>query len=172
MIAQITIDPEILYKDNPNYRKCNTCSTWKPTEEYYQFRSKIWNKCSECEREKDRKDALQKLIDNGGSNRVKHNPNEYSDEYQRKNTFEFMQLLGYLYNEENGIWYKEPWKTKDGKFPMMKTKQRVYNNTRIPKDVIEKVLEYRSQNYSIGKISEKVSISETSVWKICQNILK
>jgi transposase-like protein len=82
-----------------------------------------------------------------------------------------MTLLGYLYNEENGIWYKEPWKTKDGKFPLI-TKKRKYKNTKIPKEIKEKIIEYRNQNYSIGKISERLNVSETSVWKICQNILK
>lgn len=171
MIAQITIDPEILYKDNPNYRKCKVCATWKPSEQFYNFRSKVWRKCSECERAEYKKDSLEKLVENGGSLKVKPNPNEYNDEYQRANTFELMTLLGYLYNEENGIWYKEPWKTKDGEFPLVK-KTRKCKNTKIPKEIKERIIEYRNQNYSIGKISARLNVSETSVWKICQNILK
>jgi len=172
MLAQITINPDIIYEDNPNYKKCNTCSIWKTLDQYYQYKHKHWSKCIECEREQSRKEAQERLEENGGSLRIKINPNEYIDEYQRKNVFELMTLLGYLFNEEKGIWYKEPWKTKDGEFPLLKTPSRKLVKTNIPKEVKLKIVEYRLKNYSIGKISAVLNVSETSVWKICQNISK
>ena len=83
-----------------------------------------------------------------------------------------MTLLGYLFNEENGIWYKEPWKTSNGEFPLVKTGRPKQVKTNIPKVIKEKIIEYRRLKYSIGKIAAIVNVSETSVWKICQNTLK
>ena len=172
MLAQLTINPDLIYENNPNYKKCGGCSTWKTQEQYYQYKNKPFAKCIECEREQSRKEARERLEDNGGSLRLKVHPNEYQDEYQRKNVFELMTLFGYLFNEEKGIWYKEPWKTKDGEFPLIKTPTKKLVKTNIPKEVKEKIVEYRKLNYSIGKISAIVNVSETSVWKICQNISK
>ena len=172
MLAQLTINPDLIYQNNPNYKKCTNCITWKTLDQYYQYKNKAFTKCMECERQQSRKEAKERLEENGGSLRIKVNPNEYVDEYQRKNVFELMTLLGYLFNEENGIWYKEPWKTKDGKFPLIKPPTRKIVKTNIPKEVKKKIIEYRLKNYTIGKISAVLNVSETSVWKICQNISK
>ena len=172
MLAQLTINPDLIYQNNPNYKKCTNCITWKTLDQYYQYKNKAFTKCMECEREQSRKEAKERLEENGGSLRIKVNPNEYVDEYQRKNVFELMTLLGYLFNEENGIWYKEPWKTKDGKFPLIKPPTRKIVKTNIPKEVKKKIIEYRLKNYTIGKISAVLNVSETSVWKICQSISK
>jgi len=172
MLAQLTINPDLVYQDNPNYKKCNTCSIWKTIDQYYQYKDKSFSKCIECEREQSRKEAREKLEENGGSLRLKVNPNEYQDEYQRKNVFELMTLFGYLFNEEKGIWYKEPWKTKDGEFPLLKKPTRKLVKTNIPKEVKIRIVELRNKNMTIGKISAITNVSETSVWKICQNISK
>ena len=171
MLAELTINGDLFYKDNPNYKKCGTCTTWKPVEEYYKYKNKTFKKCIECEREESRKEAILKLEENGGSLRVKTNPNEYQDEYQRSNTFQLMELMGWEFNKENGIWFKEPVKTSTGEWPLFKPRKRLVK-TNIPKYVKELVIEYRNQNMSIGKISAKLNVSETSVWKICQNISK
>lgn len=172
MLEQIPVDPELMYRDNPNYKKCTSCSTWKTIDQYYKYKAKTFSKCIDCEREQSRREALEKLEDNGGSMRVKTQPNQYQDEYQRANTFELMTLFGYLFNEEKGIWYKEPWKTKDGEFPLIKKPSKNLVRTNIPREVKAKIIEYRLKNYTISKISARLNVSETSVWKICQTILK
>ena len=67
-------------------------------------------------RDNERKKQLEIIIDQGGSNRVLLKPNRYVDELQRQQTFEFLTGLGWKYNEENGIWYDDIKKTKDGEF--------------------------------------------------------
>lgn len=171
---RMEVNPEMLFINNPDYKKCTRCESWKHIDGFSTY-TKVTNyaRCKECRTEIEKEEAREKIIKNGGSLRVKVFPNEYTDEYQRKNTFELMRELGYLYNEENGIWYKEPWKTKDGEFPLLpKTDKRIYKyQSKISNKVREQVLDLRSNNISIRKIASKLNISETSVWKICQNTL-
>jgi DNA-binding MarR family transcriptional regulator len=81
-----------------------------------------------------------------------------------------MTLLGYLYNEEFGIWTKEGVKSiQDGKphFHFLRyTKKRNKTTGRITQLQKEKIIEYRNKGYSMGKISRKTGISDSSVCKI------
>jgi len=168
MLAKLTIDPDILYKDNPNYRKCNSCNEWKPKDYYYKYKSKMFAKCIDCERIVRRKVAEDKKIEQGGSIRIKNHPNQYVDEYQRDSVFKIMLAIGYQFNEEKGIWFKEPWKTRDGEFPLLKSNKKV--KTIICEDVKERIIELKKTNKTIAEISDNFNLSYTSVWKICRNI--
>ena len=46
--------------------------------------------------------------------RVLPQPNTYENEEQRQDVFLFLQAMGWLFNEENKNWYKEPLKDKNG----------------------------------------------------------
>jgi hypothetical protein len=97
---------------------CSVCNELKLPDEYYANRTL----CKECvrhmEREKDRvereeRDRQREL--NGISNkRVPNKPGDYADELQRKSTHEFLTLLGWSYNLDNNLYYKEPLKSATG----------------------------------------------------------
>ena len=167
------LPPPIDYSNNPDYKCCKECKEFKTHDSFHFFnkeRGKTFNTCKDCERKIDQLYYQQVKEENGGSKMVGAKPNSYFDEYQRKNTFELMTLLGYLYNEEFGIWTKEGVKSiKDGKphFHFLRfTKKRNGNTGKITQLQKEKILEYRNKGFSMGQISRKTGISDSSVCKI------
>ena len=59
-----------------------------------------------------RKRDEERRINNGGSERVPQTPGVFSDEIQEGQVSEFLTLLGWKLND-NGVWSKEGFKTKD-----------------------------------------------------------
>jgi hypothetical protein len=104
------------------YKECIQCGEYLPIEKYYRTQKRKddstyhFPKCISCMRDNDRKKELERIEEQGGSNRVLLKPNRYVDELQRQQTFEFLTAIGWKYNEENGIWYDDIKKTKDGEF--------------------------------------------------------
>jgi hypothetical protein len=107
------------------YRECRTCGELLEvsSDNYYIKLSPkgriIFNNpdCKRCYLEKDRLDRLYKKENEGcGSNTIYQTPNKYADDIQKNQTFEFLTLLGWKFNEEKGIWYDGIKKTKDGEF--------------------------------------------------------
>ncbi len=47
---------------------------------------------------------------------VRSIPNTYANDQQRNEVFDFLKLIGWNFNEEKGIWYKDGIKNKEGKF--------------------------------------------------------
>jgi hypothetical protein len=164
-------DRDKFYQNNPNYCKCNTCQTWKEISYYYLRDGKvITKKCKDCQKVSDRIEAEKLRELNGGSKMVPQKPNVYFDEYQRANTFELMQLLGYLYDEASGIWIKPGWKEViDGKPVFTQLRKRKYTLRRgiVTDEMIFKVLDYRKRNWTRAKIANKIGVSENTVMKIC-----
>jgi len=138
-------------------RICIKCDTAKLPDEFYSNRTK----CKECvrqeEREKDRLEREikeQQRLEEGISNkRVPNKPGDFADELQRKSTHEFLTLLGWSYNPDNNLYYKEPIKSATGFWRGItpnKTNTRTYKNRKrqrirnwvtektLPKIVIEK----------------------------------
>lgn len=108
-----------------DYKQCRTCGELLEvsTENYYltpsvrggfKFASPD---CRPCYLKKDRLERERKRDDEQcGSNTVYSRPNKYADEIQKSQTFQFLTLLGWKFNEEKGIWYDDIKKTKDGQF--------------------------------------------------------
>ena len=112
----ITPDPTPTLTPDINSRYCKTCDTIKPITDYYIH---TLSKCKECCRRIESELNKQIRKEKGGSEKVLSKPNTYLDEYQRQQTTMVLEALGYTYNEENGIWYKLPWKTETGEFPFI-----------------------------------------------------
>jgi len=160
--------PTIDYSTNPDYQKCIVCEEWKVIKtEYYLHKNgrPTSKRCRECQRELDRQKTADKREDNGGSMMIPQKPNVYFDNHQKQNTFEFMQLLGYLYDEGTGIWYKPGVKEiVNGKPVFLNVKKKLHGTPKkINKEMIYQIIELRKNNYTYASISRKLKISETSV---------
>jgi len=160
-------NPDKYYENNPNYHKCNTCHDWKEKKQFYTTNDEIYsNRCRTCTKELDRRKRREHLEQSCGSDLVPMKPNKYTDEYQKECTFNLMTTLGYTFNEEFGIWTKEPYKTiKDGKayFPEIYKTRRV--GIKITQPMIEQMLELRKLGWGYKRIADKIGISDTSVFK-------
>jgi hypothetical protein len=165
-------NPNLYYKNNPDYKKCKTCSTWKLQDEFH-FHSRVtgtrFTSCKICQRESERTKTQQELEDNGGSILIPRKPNEYKDKWQKEQTFMVMEVLGYIYDEGTGIWTKPGVKELvDGKIVFSKISKENKVGTYFAKVTPKKVMqmkEYRDQGYSYNKIADILDVSDTTVFK-------
>lgn len=112
---------------------CNVCNVLKPLEDFYSnlTRGKRYyqNRCRICTNKVHHERSIEyKLKMQRGSERVCTHPNQYPDDMQRKQVFGVMDRLGYLFNEEMGIWLKEGIKElRDGQifFPKVRPKRKI-----------------------------------------------
>ena len=165
-------NPELYYQSNPDYKKCNVCQEWKTLDQYY-FHKRTTNtkfgECAECHREKDRRERIEYLENNGGADRILQTPNEYMDEYQKKQTFFVMELLGYIYNEEAGVWTKPGIKELiDGEivFPKVKKVKKISRyDVKITYQMVEEFVRLKERGWNSEKIGDKFGVSDTTVFK-------
>jgi hypothetical protein len=87
----------------------------------------------------------------------------YADEQQKTQTFQFLTLLGWKFNEEKGIWYDDIKKTKDGEFI------GVWAHTSRKNRIVEKLTE---ETFVPLKFSDKGYRRDDSKNDIIQLILK
>ena len=91
-------------------RVCIVCEIEHPIEYFYFYkpgkpsRSKL---CKKCENKRDRMYDPKAPENCGGSESVIKQPNRYRDQWQKEQTFQFLQLMGWKFNEEKGIWYDD-----------------------------------------------------------------
>jgi hypothetical protein len=160
-------NPDKYYENNPNYHKCNTCHDWKQVKDFYTSNDEIYsNRCRTCTRELDHKKRQEHLEQSCGSEKVKTKPNQYTDEYQKKCTFNLMEQMGYTYDEATGIWIKPGWKeVKDGKahFPNIGKSRRI--GIRVTEPMVEEMLRLRKLGWGFKRIGDKIGISDTTVFK-------
>ena len=176
------LQPDIL--DIPkDHRKCKKCKEVKLLSEYHTYsahnKKNHFLTCKTCvnlkENIRTKRNRLKFLEDNGGSNYHLQNPNEYIDDYQRDATFNLMKRFGWIFNEENGIWWKEGIKTKDGVFINVSKRKRIRINpmAKIPyhiridkkEEMFKEILKLRETGLSFDKIGKKIGISDTTVYK-------
>jgi hypothetical protein len=169
-VTELQPDPSIDYSTNPEYDLCKQCSNWRHKTEYYLINGRInFYMCKECCNNKDRKERQQYLKENCGSDFVHAKPNHYTDEYQKECVFDVLKVLGYLYDEETGIWTKPGVKELvDGKivFFDIKNKKQRKKSTMVTMQIINQVLQLRKNNVKMVDIINQVGISENSVYKI------
>jgi len=105
---------------NPTqYKICTTCNELKHFDEfgkYTRYPDKARSRCRTCDRIREKQRYQDKIDFKGGNDRCPPKPNRYADEWQKSQTFDFLRLLGWKFNEEKGIWWKEQIKTEDGVF--------------------------------------------------------
>lgn len=161
-------NPDKFYENNPNYNKCNTCNEWKTNDNYYHFKNKpVHNTCKDCSRIKERAKRQEELQENCGSGFVFAEPNKYPDEYQKACVFDNMKLLGYLFDEETGIWVKPGVKEIiDGKIVFFKLKGKKFRNSKhLSNDTKQKIKELKNKGWATDRIAIHLNISDTTVYK-------
>jgi hypothetical protein len=121
------------------HKVCSYCKVNKPREEYGFYTKKtkrntiIRSRCKECEKVIEGAKYRKRVENKGGSDKCPPKPNRYTDRYQKEQTFEFLILLGWKFNEEKGIWWKEGLKTEDGVFINIPKDVRTRKRTPKPK---------------------------------------
>ena len=115
------------------------------------------------------------MEEKGGGDRVRIKPNKYYDIYQRKQTFQVMELLGFTFNEETGIWTKPGFKEIiDGKivFPFLKPipKKKVRGvdyepRRRVKTSDIKKIRELHKKGKTVSQIESLLGFSNTTIYK-------
>ena len=145
---------------------CKVCMEEKTINEFYnRFGRPIESVCKSCELQKNKQIRQEYLKENCGSEFVWSEVNKYADEYQKECTFNLLKLLGYLYDEETGIWTKSGWKEiKDGQphFPHITYKRGRKRLTQEDKDKIRRLY---AEGYSVDDISIEMRISDTSIYR-------
>jgi len=177
-------NPDKLYSNNPNFKKCNTCNEWKPVDNYYVHNKRNGArmlKCKLCIQSKEKTDRHTEreieLEQNCGSERVSATPNKYNDKYQKSCTFSVMLALQYIYDEATGIWYKPGYKEiVNGRayFPKIaegrvQKYKRVNNPDRkikqwMTQEIYDKIFELRADGDTYEQISLKLNIGTTTVF--------
>lgn len=97
--------------NNPNYKKCRKCEKYVTLDRICKANKST---CYDCWNEFQRNKQKKLMLEKGGSDRVSVYPDHYTCQIQKEQVFMVMEALGWTY--DNGIWFKEGIKTRDGVF--------------------------------------------------------
>jgi hypothetical protein len=174
-VAVIAPELEIdLFKGNPLYKFCKNCDQYKLLTDYYVNKNikgyATW--CKVCHnthtRQKQTEYYQNKYKNNGGSERVLAKPNNYTDEYQKEQTFCIMEIMGWNYNE-NGVWSKEGIKDKDNNWTNVKKVEKVRVERRGRKQIeydVVKMKELRESGLYLNEICKIMKCSKPTLIKL------
>jgi hypothetical protein len=154
---------------NPDYFYCKRCKSYLDQQDFYP--SKLKNKhinCKKCCQEVDKENYVYAKENPCGSSRVPTKPNKFSDEAQKECTHNFLKLMGWKYNEINGIWWKEGFKDEDGKFMNIKTNKHT-KNKKIKDSVKNEIIRLLREGYRNKEIKIITGVSLPSISQIKQN---
>jgi hypothetical protein len=115
-------------KEEPK-KYCPCCKKDVPLTGYYDSGKEVQGRyCISCIRKNQNDRNYNRVMSEGGSERVLQKPNKYADEYQKAQTFMVLERLGWVFNEDTGIWSREGVKDKFGTWlniiPRPKIKRR------------------------------------------------
>jgi hypothetical protein len=163
---------------------CNKCNKSKEEDEFNTYWHSTFKKhytrgyCIECEYKKknEYKRRMREVMNNPddywgatGDDYLK-NPNEYIDENQRLSVFRVMKLLGWKFNQNSGIWYKEPLKLKDGTFPNLKKFERPHNRS-IKTETINQIREFFKEGHKVHQIAKMCNVHPSTAYRYCHSDL-
>ena len=171
----ISEPPVIDYSNNPDYHLCQRCETYKHNDDWYwnrqgnsvkKYRSQY---CKECSTSKYREEYSKKRS-NKASEFVYAKPGVYADELQKELTFELLTLLGYIYNEEKGIWLKSGIKelNENGEvfFPnVKKQKKKKRKNVKLTDEDFESIHKLYKEGYNSNQIAKMLNQKSSTVYK-------
>jgi hypothetical protein len=109
------------------YIQCTGCKKSKPSTDYtFNPSPRAITRCDECRSKskhytKNVSDRLKEIEQTQGGYDYFKEPNEYTNDTQKKAVFDIMLSMGWQFNETNGIWWKEGIKTSQGVFLNIKT---------------------------------------------------
>lgn len=170
----VVIEEPVEFIPPVDYQYCNDCEQWLPKTDFYP-RLKI--RCRVCECKKDSIERAEKRAEAGGSAKVPNKPNTYVDIHQKQQTFDFMKAIGYTFNEENGIWYKLPWKDQDGNFPLIEEYGRPSRKiirrkahtkrkrSEISQEEKDEVIKLFMEGYSNKQIAKLTGQANGTIWR-------
>lgn len=175
--------PIVDYTGNKDYRLCPDCKEWKYRDQYYVNRhnkkgeERIWGRCKPCQKIYDKNKAHQEMLEKGGPERIYQTPNKYSNDYQRDRTFEIMKAIGWNFNEEKGIWWKDGIKTSDGLFiniPDSREHRKLNKKLGKYDNVVrhearkhsDEIYQLRQEGYTLDVIAIKFNTSSPTIRKI------
>lgn len=180
--VQPELQPAIL-ENNPNYKKCRTCQEYVHVDNYYHHKSRAktsYLDCKTCihkvENQKYKIIRENRRIENGGSSKHFQKPNKWVDDLQRESTFNILKAIGWNFNEDKGIWWKEGIKNQDGIFINVKSKGAINKRylfgeypesirTEKQKDMFNDMLQLRLNGDTYETIANKLGISDSTVYK-------
>lgn len=160
------MDKEILYE-------CLGCDKQLPIERFYSSKkSKRSSMCKTCtnriEKQRYREKKNRCFC---GSPQVSPRLNTYKDPQQKECTFTFLTSIGWKFNEEKGIWWKEGIKDKSGIFINIKVKPKKEktncNRNRVTPEIIKEVIELTNNGYSTKQLVPIIKLSSSTI-----NIIK
>jgi hypothetical protein len=154
---------------------CPSCKKDVPLTGYYESGRGIKGRyCASCIRKNQNDKNYKKVMSEGGSERIPQKPNIYVDEFQKAQTFMVLERLGWIFNEDTGIWSKDGVKTKDNVWvniiPQPRTKRRPTGI--IPKKkhgvhkYIDKIIEQRNEGFTYYDLADIYCCSHTTIRKI------
>jgi hypothetical protein len=160
---------------NPDFRLCRTCQEYVHYDGYYKHKSKsrlAYLDCRKCcnriELDKRKKERQEHLENNGGSERVGKKVGMWQDKYQKEQTYEVMEALGYKYDEVSGHFLKpgvKEWINGKLFFPMIGKKKYMHiKRIDYTNDIWDKVYQdYLTGNYTFKYLSDKYDFSDTTI---------
>jgi hypothetical protein len=168
---ETNIKPVIL-----NPRVCTKCNETKNSMiDFYVNRFQCITCVREYENKTRRTKDEERMINNGGSERVKQTPGDYTDIYQEQQVTEFLTALGWELNP-NGVWSKEGFKNKDKVWekPLKKYKKINDNYRGSERSPIyfkrDELLELRKTGMTYMKIGNIYGISPATVMRIIKDL--
>jgi len=103
-----------------DFKTCPDCELLLDIENFYTYTrtngSGRWysRRCKPCDIVHNQERRKKERDENGGSSLVPFQPNQYTDDAQKKQTFDTLKALGWKFNKEKGIWYDDKIKDKNG----------------------------------------------------------
>jgi len=178
VVLELEIEVVNPFSTNPDYKQCRTCQEYKHKidDYYYHGSSKktTYLDCTKClnlrELNRRRAERQEELESSGGSEKVHTQVGVWSDEYQKKQTYMVMKVLGYTYSEECGHFLKPGVKEYvDGKLKFYKVNkqkfrvgQKIDYNTPEWKEMFDL---YMLGNCSQKQLSMKYGVSTATINK-------
>ena len=181
-IEDIIVQPVEDLTPPQEYIKCRGCKELKPPEDFYEAKrgrnpGQKLPRCRSCHQiyyfERKRKTQEKKgLI----VKPVLNKPNVYQDKEQRDMTFEFMTIIGWTFDEEKQVFWKEGVKDRDKKWsfkelptyvPQPLLRSRVKGvNTHPGFQQVDEIKELLKKGYTYLYVSRHFNMSKPTLTKI------
>jgi hypothetical protein len=154
------IEPEVFI--DMDTKVCYTCKVEKPVTDFYFHKknNKVFTSCKRCESDKGNKEYQQYIEDNGGSDKVKKYPGQWTDKYQQENVEGFLKVIGWKHNGKH--WYKDGVRSgEDGVWERMRGMKKYRRPPATPKKSpvlerlrthIEDIIKLRKEGMNLSKI--------------------